>query len=109
VISRVPQLESARAAFLSRHESRIALMYRGTLFGTAMWLRYFPNDCAADLLKATAFRRAIEGCREFDPIDGRPCSSTYYQRRALSWPQRLERERVARVERGEEFGRRQAA
>jgi hypothetical protein len=81
------------------HGARIARMYVGTLFGTSMWLRYFPNDCAADLLKATAFRRALGGCREFDPIDGRPCSWRYYQRRNLTPHQRAEREREARGER----------
>jgi hypothetical protein len=81
--------------------ARLALMYRGTQFGLRMWL-LFGLDCDRDLI---ALSIATYQGNPMANMQGRPCSTSYYDRKALTAYQRDRREIVAREERGERFER----
>lgn len=91
-----------------RSDSRICRVYGHSPLAIRCWLRYFRDACAFELLTESLRRNTLAGKTGFASLD-RPCSRTYYERKALTFRQRQSREAEARVERGERFGVRQAA
>lgn len=91
---------------------RIGKVYGPTVIGVRVYLSYHASKGCMDSLASLSLARAAAAGRSgFQPTnsDARPCSASYYERRALSWQERERREAAARIERGERFGMRQAS
>jgi hypothetical protein len=91
-------------AGLFAEQARIAETYGPSVLGTKLHLLYLHSqgmknrEMFADLVAA-----ADADLSGMQPVDGRPCSRKYYARKALTYHDRLDRERRARWARGEEF------
>lgn len=97
MISRLPRFRDTSAI-----EKRLQLMYRGTVFGMRMWLAY---GLGCHRPTVTQYIADNSHLYPFVSIQGKRCSTSYYDRQALSWYERDRREIEAREQRGEQFNR----
>jgi hypothetical protein len=100
---RFPVLALTRAQVIGIRY-RISKTYGGSPFAARIALAYERAVGCNDSIAA----KIVSECRGMYPLSnasGKPCSLSWYDRKAMTWRDKLEAERLARVMRGEQLSR----